>query len=45
MPVKERYWRATALEETIYRCFYRKSCSLLYPAPGAGLVRPPMAGV
>ena len=26
LPVKERYWRATELEETIYRCYYRKSC-------------------
>jgi len=45
MPVKERYWRATALEETIYRCFYRKSCKgSLQPGPnqtsyGDGLCR------
>jgi len=26
LPVKPRYWRATELEETIYRCYYRKSC-------------------
>ena len=45
LPVKPRYWRATELEETIYRCYYRKSCKgSLQPGPnqtsyGDGLCR------
>ena len=26
LPVKPRYWRATELEDTIYRCFYERTC-------------------
>ena len=26
LPVKEHYWRATELDERLYRCFYAESC-------------------
>ena len=42
--MKPEYWRATGLEDTIYRCFYRKPCKGSQQGPnqtsfGDGLCR------